>query len=203
MKRTIALILAVAMTLALLPVSALAAGGELKPEKTEVSVNIGDTVKPASFGSISYVVDGNDVGDVASYCTLGGKKSIKYTYPGIYTVKLAYKPGAGQPVPPEVELKVTVLAKTDTLAVTKSESLNARIAATGLLQGDTLSASDFVVKYVKAGDSDGPVTPKPTAAERPGELASTGVDIAGITLIAGLLAGTGLGLLGMRRAARR
>ena len=55
MKRTIALILAVAMTLALLPVSAFAAGGELKPEKTQVSVNIGDTVKPASFGSISYV----------------------------------------------------------------------------------------------------------------------------------------------------
>ena len=81
MKRTIALILAVAMTLALLPVSAFAAGGELKPEKTQVSVNIGDTVKPASFGSISYVVDGTDLGNVAGSCTLGGKSSIKYTYP--------------------------------------------------------------------------------------------------------------------------
>ena len=118
MKRTIALILAVAMTLALLPVSALAAGGELQPEKTEIKVNIGDTVSPASFGTIRYVVDGNDVGDVASSCTLGGKKSIKYTYPGVYTVKLAYKPqGQGQPVPPEKELKVIVLAQTVALAI--------------------------------------------------------------------------------------
>ena len=173
MKRTIALILAVAMTLALLPVSALAAGGELKPEKTEVSVNIGDTVSPASFGTIRYVVDGNDVGDVAGSCTLGGKKSIKYTYPGVYTVKLAYKPGSGQPVPPEKELKVIVLAQTDALAIMRSESLNARIAATGLLQGDTLSQSDFIVKFVKAGQSDGPVvteyTFKPKTLDKVGQ----------------------------------
>ena len=173
MKRTIALILAVAMTLALLPVSALAAGGELKPEKTEIKVNIGDTVKPASFGSISYVVDGEDLGNVAGSCTLGGKSSIKYTYPGIYTVKLAYKPGAGQPVPPEKELKVIVLAQTDALAIMKSESLNARIAATGLLQGDTLSQSDFIVKFVRAGQSDGPVvteyTFKPKTLDKVGQ----------------------------------
>lgn len=173
MKRTIALILAVAMTLALLPVSALAAGGELQPDKTEIKVNIGDTVSPASFGTIRYVVDGNDVGDVASSCTLGGKKSIKYTYPGVYTVKLAYKPGSGQPVPPEKELKVIVLAQTDALAIMKSESLNARIAATGLLQGDTLSQSDFIVKFVKAGQSDGPVvteyTFKPKTLDKVGQ----------------------------------
>ena len=174
MKRTIALILAVAMTLALLPVSALAAGGELQPDKTEIKVNIGDTVSPASFGTIRYIAeDGTDVGNVASHCTLGGKKSIKYTYPGVYTVKLAYKPGPGQPVPPEKELKVIVLAQTDALAIMKSESLNARIAATGLLQGDTLSQSDFIVKFVKAGQSDGPVvteyTFKPKTLDKVGQ----------------------------------
>lgn len=60
------------------------------------------------------------------------------------------------------------------------------------------------------GDGDGgPVRPDPsgptlpTSGERPSSLAATGVDLAGVVLIAGLLAGAGVGMLGARRMLRR
>ncbi len=50
---------------------------------------------------------------------------------------------------------------------------------------------------------DGETPALPTSGGRPGALASTGVDLAGAVLVAGLLGGAGLGLVGARRALRR
>ena len=53
------------------------------------------------------------------------------------------------------------------------------------------------------GAGGGAGDPRPTPAGGPRELASTGVDTAGTVMLGGLLAGAGLGALGVRRMSRR
>jgi hypothetical protein len=71
--------------------------------------------------------------------------------------------------------------------------------------------ADFAYRVVAApvgggsggGTGDGAVSPRPAAGDRPGSLASTGVDLAGGVMLASLVLGAGLGLLALRRVLAR
>lgn len=146
MKRTIALILAVAMALALVPATALAADPHIVASVSSADFSVGDTVGKADITVTYYDSVGNDA-PVTDF-TINGGDSVQLTAAGKKTLQIAYQhPTDGKLT---TTVSIDVKATVDGLTASLSDKGKARV----FVQGDTISAEDFVVQSCTAGSAE-------------------------------------------------
>jgi len=146
MKRTIAFIMALAMVLTLVPMTAFAAESitveRVDPDK---KFYVGDAITTADF-NVTYNDDSASF-VVGSNYTVNGKSSVSFKRPGMQTLKIAYKAESGNTL--EKSITVPVYSKEAIISASLSDAGKART----FVQGDTLTGDDFIVEYYKADAS--------------------------------------------------
>jgi len=143
MKRTIALILAVAMVLTLVPMTALAAEG-ITVSTVKTDFYVGESITTSNF-SVTYEDAAGNKFDIGSDFKINDKSSVSFKKPGTQTLTISYETAGGTILSATVA-NVKIHAKEDYLDV----SLSTAGALRKFVAGDTVSAEDFVVLYYKA-----------------------------------------------------
>lgn len=148
MKRTIALILAVAMMLTLVPVTAFAATEGITVTATKTEFNVGETIPLSNF-SVTYTPATGTPEAVSENLTVNGGASVSFTQPGTQRLSIAYQTEAGKTL--YAALYVNICAAKNSIAVSLSKEGEAALAAP--VQGDEVKKTYFIVSYYEAGAS--------------------------------------------------